>query len=260
MLKNSYSSNQNEILFGSLEYSAFFNNSLNLTIRPFFSSYSNFVTHKQNLKPNKLLEAFSFKSKPKIISFFSIFKIIRFNGITSNLYIITDSINLNFKSENNNSLNAMNNTLYNVENTHLTYKSIDFKMVDNLKMFNVEELSSEHISSISLLQFYSRRHGIGLYVSNLVCKHLGISSQFKYSFLPKYEHFIDLNMFFFKRMHMLDTSLSEYILSRHQFLITLNNLKGVRLLNGLPIYGQRTRSNSRTASKFPYKLNFKIYN
>lgn len=264
MIKNSYTSSQNEILFGSLDHSVLVANLNLLTLKPYFKSYvSALIDSDSKIASNNEDKLSFFKIKQKIHSNYFYLKQNRLFGLYKNFFLIYESVNDHLvppsHTFNDIGFNS-SSSLYMIESSHLVLKSSDFRMIDNIKMFNFDEFSSEEIGLNSLMQFYSRRHGIGSHVSKILCNHLGISNSLKFGVLPKYEHYMDLSMFFFKRLHLIDTSLSEYVLSRHQFLISLNSLKGVRLLNGLPIYGQRTRSNSRTSSKFPYKLKFKTHN
>lgn len=145
-----------------------------------------------------------------------------------------------------------------IDRHSLLYTNV-YKFVDDFKLFGLEDysLKFDYFSETKIRNFFTIRYGLGFFVSNLICKYLGISNQMLLSNLVNYWEYSSGHRFFDQYSNILDQNLWLYVLSRHKALIGLNHRKGLRLLNGYPINGQRTRSNAKTASKFPYKLKFK---
>lgn len=167
-------------------------------------------------------------------------------------YLYTDLIYFKYVS-------SLTCQFYTINDRHSLLKNTVYKFIDDFKCFGLEDysLKVDYFSDLSIRNFFCIRYGLGFFVSRLICKYLGISNQMLLSNLVNYWEYSSGNKFFDDKSKYLDEYLSSYILSRHKFLISLNNRKGIRLLNGYPINGQRTRSNAKTASRFPYKLKFK---
>lgn len=142
---------------------------------------------------------------------------------------------------------------YAIEDFHKFNYSNRYKFVDNLKFFGVDDLMD---NDLNMIQFFSKRYGVSTYTSTYICSYLGISANYKVSNLAIYMYYLTVSFFFETNSNNLDDKLYNNILSRHIFKINLENRTSKRLLDGYPIYGQRTRSNSKTAAKFPYKLKF----
>lgn len=133
------------------------------------------------------------------------------------------------------------------------------KLVDNYNFYGLEDYSLrvDYFNEYSMFQFLCLRYGFGPHLSNLYCKYMGLKKEFEFSRLNNYWHYNLGGLFLGSKSAFMDLKLASYVKSRHMTLISLNSRKGIRLLGGYPIYGQRTRSNANTSSKFPYSLQFK---
>ncbi len=106
------------------------------------------------------------------------------------------------------------------------------------------ELNTNKPVFIALQQIF----GIGVFTSEKICNSLGFSINYKIKDLTKYQYFLLL-----KRIDDLDLLLSSDLKKK----ITLNNsryisiksYRGLRKLQGLPIRGQRTHTNAKTARR-----------
>lgn len=91
-------------------------------------------------------------------------------------------------------------------------------------------------------------YGIGKYNSLIICKKLGFSKNFIINELTK-KHLLSLKSLLnteFKVLNELKTLKVSYI----KRLIDIKCYRGLRRLKGLPIRGQRTHTNSRTARRY----------
>ena len=160
-------------------------------------------------------------------------------------------------------LNVTNcNLIVNDRNDYIDHNILytnKYNMIDNYKYYGVDDYTMvvESFSDLSLTKFLCLRYGFGSYLSNTYSQYLGISKEFNVSLIKNYWHYSRGELYFESKLDHLDTNLAKYVLNRHSSLISLNSRKGIRLSKGFPIYGQRTRSNSKTASKFPYTISFK---
>jgi small subunit ribosomal protein S13 len=90
-------------------------------------------------------------------------------------------------------------------------------------------------------------YGIGLARSNKICATLGITPQLKIKDLTESQQFSIAKRI--KDNFIIEGNLEEQIkldLNHHQ---TNGSQRGYRLRNGLPVRGQRTHSNGKTARK-----------
>jgi ribosomal protein S13 len=158
-----------------------------------------------------------------------------------------------------NNISILNVNLLRDSSAHTLFSSDTFKFVDDFKFYGLDDytLRVETFSDYNLFQFFCLRSGFKGYLANLASKYLGVSQQLNVKLINNYWHYGISSIFLESRSSSLDDNIFNYILSRHLRLISLNSRKGIRLLNGYPIYGQRTRSNAKTSSKYPYKLQFK---
>lgn len=98
--------------------------------------------------------------------------------------------------------------------------------------------------SFSLASIY----GVGKINSVLVCKQLGFSKNLRLKNLSKkQEDSVIDNIKMFKLLTGSELKLKNQL--SLEKLITIKSYKGLRRYKGLPIRGQRTRSNARTARK-----------
>lgn len=106
------------------------------------------------------------------------------------------------------------------------------------------ELSKNKQVLFSLLSIY----GIGNYNSKLICKKLGFSKNLKTKYLSKEQ----INKLI-KTIDSLNILIGNDLRKSRQLILTkfisIKSYKGLRRGQGLPVRGQRTHTNARTASK-----------
>jgi small subunit ribosomal protein S13 len=106
------------------------------------------------------------------------------------------------------------------------------------------ELLENKLIVIALTQIF----GIGNSSSFLICKTLGIARNFKIKDLSKEQ----LNSII-KAIENLDFSLASDLkkenLLAFKKLVTIKSYKGLRRYQGLPVRGQRTHTNAKTAKR-----------
>lgn len=91
--------------------------------------------------------------------------------------------------------------------------------------------------------------GIGKYQSFLICKQLGLAYNCKLSKLTP-DQTMKLIKFIDNLSILTNNNLKKSRTMLAKTLIEIKSYKGIRRLRGLPIRGQRTHTNARTASKF----------
>lgn len=95
-------------------------------------------------------------------------------------------------------------------------------------------------------------YGINYYTSQTICKKLGLSKNAKTNQLSKNQIFqlniILTNEYFSKISNELKKI--EYL--RFQKLVSIKSYRGLRKIKGLPIRGQRTHTNAKTARKHTF--------
>jgi len=70
-------------------------------------------------------------------------------------------------------------------------------------------------------------------------------------------YFYNILISYIKPYYILDLRLKELYLQRLEFFFENNFVKGVRIFNGLPINGQRTRTNASTPKRLkPFSEKF----
>lgn len=106
------------------------------------------------------------------------------------------------------------------------------------------ELSENKSISISLTQIF----GIGAYNSFLLCKKLGFSKNFKVKNLSK-EQVSKLIKAIESSNLILASDLRKTKLLINKNLISIKSYRGLRKYQGLPVRGQRTHTNAKTAKR-----------
>ena len=111
-------------------------------------------------------------------------------------------------------------------------------------------------SKLNLKQFFSQRYGIGKKISEQIFLYSGFHNSTKYDSVKNKNYYVILRYkdFFVDKKLFLDTSLEEERKKNIKDLVALNNLKGKRHRSGLPVRGQRSKTNANTAYKL--KLHF----
>lgn len=91
-------------------------------------------------------------------------------------------------------------------------------------------------------------YGIGISTSKKILNELNINIHLKVTDLSQ-SHILVLRNYLEKSNLKLEGELKRFIQLNIKHLININSRKGIRHLKGLPIHGQRTRTNSRTTRK-----------
>ena len=94
--------------------------------------------------------------------------------------------------------------------------------------------------------------GINFYNSKKICKHIGLNPSVRVNTLKKSQ--IRKLIQYIDKYFMIEQDLKKYITLKKQNLITMKTYRGLRRLKGLPIRGQRTHTNSKTAKKLVNKI------
>ncbi len=91
--------------------------------------------------------------------------------------------------------------------------------------------------------------GIGQFQSFLICKKLGLSCNCKSSQLTS-DQIVKLIKFIENLNLLINSNLKKEKIILAKKLVQIKAYRGIRRLRGLPIRGQRTHTNAKTASKF----------
>ena len=106
------------------------------------------------------------------------------------------------------------------------------------------ELQKTHSLQLSLANIY----GLGSTCSEKICKKLGFSKNYKIQNLTN-EQIFQITKLIELEYILLTNELKKINSINLKKLITIKSYKGLRRLQGLPIRGQRTHTNAKTAKK-----------
>jgi|ThiBiot_500_plan_2_1041550.scaffolds.fasta_scaffold00649_13 ribosomal protein S13 len=125
-------------------------------------------------------------------------------------------------------------------------------MVDSILPFRTDK--SKQIAQLYLLnmfQFFSQRYGIGRNISNLLVSYSGYHKKIKYAILEKKNSYVLFRYkdFFIEKKKYLDNFVLEDMKNNIKRYISDNSLKGKRLRLGMPVRGQRVKTNGNTSKK-----------
>ncbi len=93
-------------------------------------------------------------------------------------------------------------------------------------------------------------YGVGKSSAKAICRELGLPPQLFIGELTEAQHFLIAKKI--KESYIVEGNLEEQIKQDLQRYQTNGSQRGYRLRNGLPVRGQRTHSNGRTARKRSY--------
>jgi small subunit ribosomal protein S13 len=91
-------------------------------------------------------------------------------------------------------------------------------------------------------------YGIGIVTSKKILKDLNIDPELKVINVPE-SKFSDLRKYLENSNIKLEENLKRYIATNIRRLKEVNSYRGKRHLKGLPVRGQRTRTNNRTSRR-----------
>jgi len=110
-------------------------------------------------------------------------------------------------------------------------------------IFN-NEFKKKKILSLSFQKVY----GIGKPLAKYITKKLGFAKNLKVKDLSKDQVLLILHMV--ERLNLkINKDLKKSKLTYLKFLIRIKSYRGLRRLKGLPVRGQRTRTNAKTCKK-----------
>lgn len=107
---------------------------------------------------------------------------------------------------------------------------------------------SELPENMSVLFALNRIYGIGNKSSSLICKKLGFSINFKVKNLSK-DQITDILNIIESLNLIIASDLKKFKMLITKNLISIKSYKGLRKTKGLPVRGQRTHTNAKTARK-----------
>lgn len=96
----------------------------------------------------------------------------------------------------------------------------------------------------------TRIHGIGLARANYLCSLSGLALTNRVGFLNSYEFF--LVTFFLKQYYGTDVFLKRMRENRLKEFLAFKSYRSIRFAAGLPIRGQHTHNNAKTAKKLRF--------
>jgi small subunit ribosomal protein S13 len=109
---------------------------------------------------------------------------------------------------------------------------------------------TELLNNKSILYSLQKVYGIGKKNSILICKKVGFSENLKTSKLTS-EQIIKLIKFIENSNLILTSELKKLQSLCLKNLISIKSYRGLRRLKGLPVRGQRTHTNAKTAKQKP---------
>lgn len=110
-------------------------------------------------------------------------------------------------------------------------------------------LEAEVLENKSVYFSLTKVFGLGQFQSFLICKKLGLAYNCKLTKLTP-DQIINLIKFIENSNLLINSNLKKSKILVAKKLIQIKAYKGIRRLRGLPVRGQRTHTNAKTASKF----------
>jgi small subunit ribosomal protein S13 len=107
------------------------------------------------------------------------------------------------------------------------------------------KIKDNEIMTVGLTMIY----GIGLKISSKICKKLGVSRNLRINQLPKNQRVLLSKMLDKDLKLKVSNELRKVQSFRSQRLLTIKCYRGLRKIKGLPVRGQRTHTNAKTARK-----------
>jgi len=110
-------------------------------------------------------------------------------------------------------------------------------------------LEAEVLENKSVYYSLTKVFGIGQFQSFLVCKKLGLAYNCKLTALTP-DQIVYLIKLIENSNLLITSNLKKSKIKIAKKLVQIKAYKGIRKLRGLPVRGQRTHTNAKTASKF----------
>jgi ribosomal protein S13 len=106
----------------------------------------------------------------------------------------------------------------------------------------------------NVFRMHKKKYGIGTSIALLLCSHLGYHSNFKVKDVPLTYLSEGLRKLLVQKNNVLYTNLKKVMDDNLVKQIKLNTYQGNCIRNGLPVRGQRRRTNGNTAKKLLSKV------
>ncbi len=110
-------------------------------------------------------------------------------------------------------------------------------------------------NKLNLFQFFIQRYGIGKKISIQIFLFSGLHKSIKFEYVENKNYYVLLRYkdFFIIKKIYLDNNLEEEVKKNIKDYIDLYNLRGRRHKIGMPVRGQRIKTNAKTAKKLMKK-------
>jgi small subunit ribosomal protein S13 len=103
-------------------------------------------------------------------------------------------------------------------------------------------------NSKSILYSLTTLYGINEYQSKKICKNVGINPQITLNTLKNYQ--VNRLISYINKNLKIEQVLKQFNKTKLNELLEIKNIRGIRQSGGLPVRGQRTHTNAKTAKKF----------
>lgn len=103
-------------------------------------------------------------------------------------------------------------------------------------------------NSKSILYSLTTLYGINEYQSKKICKNVGINPQITINTLKNYQ--VNRLISYINKNLKVEQVLKQINKTKLNELLEIKNIRGIRRSAGLPVHGQRTHTNAKTAKKF----------
>lgn len=103
-------------------------------------------------------------------------------------------------------------------------------------------------TSKSIVYSLTVLYGINKYQSNKICKNVGINPQITVNKLKN--HQVNRLISYINKNLKIEQILKQSKKNRLNELLEIKSIRGIRQNQGLPVRGQRTHTNAKTAKKF----------
>ena len=103
-------------------------------------------------------------------------------------------------------------------------------------------------NSKSILYSLTILYGINEYQSKKICKNVGINPQITINTLKNYQ--VNRLISYINKNLKIEQVLKQINKTKLNDLLEIKNIRGIRQSAGLPVRGQRTHTNAKTAKKF----------
>ena len=103
-------------------------------------------------------------------------------------------------------------------------------------------------NSKSILYSLTTLYGINEYQSKKICKNVGINPQITVNKLKNYQ--VNRLISYINKNLKIEEVLKQINKTKLNELLEIKSIRGIRQSSGLPVRGQRTHTNAKTAKKF----------